>query len=72
MTSFLVDSVEFLNLFRSSVPHFYYLEERGWFMRDRELQLKLLFVIYIRRGQKVNVVSNNFSEDLDIESKKMI
>lgn len=58
-------SKELLELFRSSVPNFSYLEERGWFMRNHELQNKLLHVVAMGLEAEVNVMADNFSEHLD-------
>lgn len=47
-------------LMRSVVPNFSYLEERGWFMRDSELQNKLYKVVCGGHGESVRVVADNF------------
>ena len=47
-------------LMRSVVPNFSYLEERGWFMRDLELQNKLYKVVCGGRGERVSVFADNF------------
>lgn len=64
MSSSIV-SDDMLKVFRSKVIHFGYLEERGWFMMNPELQAKLLQVINLGLGLKVDVVSPDFSDHLD-------
>lgn len=58
-------SDDMLKVFRSKVIHFGYLEERGWFMMNPEIQAKLLQVINLGLGLKVDVVSPDFSTHLD-------
>lgn len=65
MTTLLVNSPEILNLFRLSLPNFWYLEERSWFMKNSEIQLKLLLVIYLGLKNKILIESGDLSEHLD-------
>jgi hypothetical protein len=54
-----------LETFRNSVMLFWYLEGRSWFMENPELQNKLMRVINLGLGFKVNVTAGNFEEHLD-------
>lgn len=65
MESMPIHNLEILELFRSSIPTFWYLEERSWFMRNPELQLKLLIVIRLGLGSQVITCMGDFSEHLD-------
>ncbi len=50
---------------RSQVRGFSYLEGRGWFMRNTDLQLKLLQVCRNGYGRSVCTVAGDFNEHLD-------
>jgi hypothetical protein len=55
----------------SRVPHFEYLETRSWFNRNPELQDKLLLVVVVGQGSKVQVTAPNFDAHLEeLLSKK--
>ena len=52
-------------LFRVHVPNFWYLETRGWFVRNRALQAKLEQVVHLRQGHLVQVACGDFEEHID-------
>lgn len=47
------------------VDDYYYLQERGWYMRNHQLQQKLLSVIRKGMGSSVNVCAPDLAEHLD-------
>ncbi len=49
---------------RKEVPYFWYLEERGWFMRDFSLQTLLWDVVRSGLSHKVQVTRSDFKNHL--------
>lgn len=60
-----VNNQDVLKLFRRNVPDFWYLEERGWFMRNSLLQVKLLKCVCFGLTDHLFVVIGDFDETLD-------
>lgn len=54
-----------MNIMRTSIKDFWYLEERGWFMRNQDLQNKLLNLINFGMSNRVFVFAGDFELHLD-------
>lgn len=53
------------DLFRVHVPNFWYLETRGWFVRNPALQTKLERLVNQGQGHLVQVACGDFEEHID-------
>jgi hypothetical protein len=48
-----------------NVPNMFYLLERAWFMKNKELQKKLILLVNHGLGHMVNVMEDNFENHID-------
>jgi hypothetical protein len=65
ITEGIMSQVYYQRLIDNSVANYHYLLERGWYMEDPKLQLKLIKVVEMGLSTKVNVLADNFSIHLD-------
>ena len=61
----IVLSEENRNIMREKIKDFWYLEERGWFIRNPEIQNKLLNVINVGMSHRVFVFAGDLELHLD-------
>jgi hypothetical protein len=59
------DNEKRYEFFNSCVPNFYYLESRGWFVRNQLLQQKLFNLCKLGFGHKVFVTAGDFESHID-------